>query len=67
MKRLLIIPLVFFAGCGSTDLISDEIGAQKDKAAEAIKNPDEIIDGVVQDQLEQTGIDGQAPPLPGQP
>ena len=67
MKRLALLPLVLLAGCGSTDLIGDEIDAQKDRVETVIKEPDKVIDGIVQDQLQQNGIDGQAPAVPGSP
>ena len=67
MKRLLILPLVLFAGCGSTDLVGNELEAQKERAKTIITEPDKVIDGIVQDELQQRGVDGQAPPVPGSP
>ena len=72
MKRpLTLLPVlaaaVVLAGCGSTDLVNQEIDAQKDRVETIIKEPDKIVDGIVQDELEQRGIDGQAPAIPGQP
>ena len=67
MKRLLLIPAVLLAGCGTTELIGNEVDAQKDRVKTIITEPDKVVDGIVQDQLQQNGIDGQAPPIPGQP
>ena len=69
MKRILpLLPIALvLAGCGSTDVINQEIDAQKDRVETIIKEPDKVVDGIVQDELSKRGIDGQAPPVPGSP
>ena len=69
MKRLaVLLPIALvLAGCGSTDLVDQELDAQKDRVETIIKEPDKVIDGIVQDELQQRGVDGQAPSIPGRP
>lgn len=71
MKRLLpalaIASALLVAGCGSADLVNQELDAQKERVETIIKEPDKVVDGIVQDELQQRGIDGQAPSIPGQP
>ena len=49
--------------CGTTELIGDEVDAQKDKVETVIKDPVGAADEAAQNELRQRGIDGSTPPL----
>ena len=54
------------AACESADTVSNEIDAQKNKVKTVIEDPTGAADDAINQQLEQSGVDGSAPPLPGQ-
>ena len=63
----LVLAALALGGCGTSDLVGDEIDAQKDKVENVIEDPVGAADEAAQDELRRRGVDGQAPPLrPGQ-
>jgi len=71
IRRPLIVTLALASGalsaCGTTDLLGDEVDAQRDKVETVIKDPAGAADKAAQEELKKRGIDGSAPPLtPGE-
>lgn len=66
-RRLLIALLALSAGalgaCGTTDVLNDEVDAQRDKVETVIEDPAGALDEAAQEELRKRGVDGSAPPL----
>ena len=60
------IAALALAACETADTIGDEVDAQKNKVKTVIEDPTGAADDALNEQLEQQGVDGEAPPLPGQ-
>jgi outer membrane lipopolysaccharide assembly protein LptE/RlpB len=65
LRRLAVV-LALAAGlaagaCGAADQVSDEVDAQTDRARTVIEDPAGAADRALQRELEERGIDGQAP------